>query len=50
MTFRQLSLYFLCWIKPNLLKGICSFIDDLHFCYKDLSAKLPKKDTIQLQS
>ena len=36
---------FLCWIKPNSLKGICSCIDDLHFYYKDISSKLPRKKT-----
>jgi hypothetical protein len=37
-------------IKSLTLKDICSFIDDLHFCYKDLSSKLPKKNTTQLQN
>jgi hypothetical protein len=37
-------------IKSLTLKYICSFIDNLHFCYKDLSSKLPRKGTTQPQS
>jgi hypothetical protein len=37
-------------IKSLTLKDICSFINNLHFCYKYLSSKFPRKGATQPQS